>query len=93
MRYKLTATLATAGIILAQLTTGGGYNLGTPQTSGTYIPENNPGTVIAAPRSAVPSSSSSSSMASPSGAPASGSYQGPAYSFGAAPPPITSPGK
>jgi hypothetical protein len=95
MDRKFHATLVITGIFLAQLTTGGSYNLGTPQTPGTYVPENSPATVVARPSwtSRPISSPSSAAPASPSAAPGSGSYQGPAYSFGGAPPPLVSPGK
>jgi hypothetical protein len=91
MQYRFVAAVA-VGIALAQLNTPGSYNLGAPQTYGARIPESNPGTAIATPQASAPSSPGAA--ASPIGAsPAASAPTGPAYSFGAAPAPVVSPGR
>ena len=87
MKPKL-AVFAVAGVMLAQASS---YNGGIPITPGTSVPESNPGTAISTPRSPAPSSSPASTVGPPStaGTPPSG----PAYSFGAAPPPVVGPGR
>ncbi|HWD56987.1 MAG TPA: hypothetical protein VG308_01810 [Stellaceae bacterium] len=78
---------ALAALLLAQASS----NLGIPQTPGTRVPESNPATSIVTPQSAPPpASASASGPAAPAPAPSGNS--GPAYSFGAAPPPVVSPG-
>ena len=88
MQPKLAAALTAAGLILAQLNTPGSYNLGIPAVPGTRIPESNPATsIVVAPPAPAPGGMSASPAAA--GA-ASGVSEGPAYSFGSAPPPTTS---
>jgi hypothetical protein len=90
MKANLAASVALAGVILAQLTVPGTYNLGPPITPGTRVPESNPGTAVQMPT--APSPSAPSPAATFSSAPAS-SNSGPAYSFGAAPGPTVAPGR
>ena len=89
------AVLTVAGVILAQLLTPGATNLGIPAVPGTRVPESNPATAVAPPiyTPSIPDTPSSGASAP---APATGgpvAPSGPAYSFGAAPPPVTSPGR
>ncbi len=92
MKHQLAAALMTASLFLAQLTVPGSYNLGIPAVPGTRVPESNPGTAVFAPPSPAPSSFSAPSVAGSSmSSPVMNS--GPAYSFGAAPPPTVSPGR
>jgi hypothetical protein len=87
MKHQLIA-LAAAGLILAQMNS---YNGGIPITPGTSVPERNP--AVDTPRpSRAPSSPSVPAASSPTGSGASTAPAGPGYSFGAAPPPIVSPG-
>ena len=67
-------------------------SIGMPQTPGTRIPETNPGTTPVAPPSAGPSGGNGSAAAN---AGISNPYLGggPGVSFGAAPPPVTSPAR
>jgi hypothetical protein len=83
MKANLAASLAIAGVILAQATVPGTYNLGTPMVPGTRVPESNPGTAVQMPQASAPSAPSPA--ATFSAAPAS-SNSGPAYSFGASSP-------
>lgn len=90
MWTKFPAIVA-AGLLSAQLNPPGGYNLGMPQTPGARVPESNPGTAIIPPQAPVPSSQPApGNAAAPSSSPAPA---GPAYSFGAPPPPVVSPGR
>ena len=89
MKHEL-ASLALAGLLLAQMNS---YNGGIPITPGTSVPESNPATVIAPPRGAPPSSSPAAGPAIASSSGASTAPAGPAYSFGAAPAPTIAPGK
>lgn len=91
MQHKFAALIA-AGVVLAQLSApGASYNGGIPSVPGTSVPESSPATTIPAPRNTAPSSS----PAAPTGGTGAGvsSATGPAYSFGAAPAPIISPGR
>jgi hypothetical protein len=90
MKANLAASLALAGVILAQVAVPGTYNLGPPITPGTRVPESNPGTAVQMPQAPAPSGPSPA--ATFSSAPASSS-SGPAYSFGAAPGPTGAPGR
>jgi hypothetical protein len=81
------AAITLAGLMLAQMNS---YNGGIPVTPGTSMPESNPATSIAPSRSAPPSSSPSAGPAIGSGSGVSTAPAGPAYSFGAAPPPTLS---
>jgi hypothetical protein len=92
MQYRFAAVLGMAGLALAQLTPPGTSNLGIPAVPGTRVPESNPGTAIAPP--AVSAGSSAPVVNPGTAAPTPGSSSaGPAYSFGAAPPPVVAPGK
>jgi hypothetical protein len=84
---------ALALVLLAQAGGGPTYNLGTPQVPGTRIPESNPGTAVATPQSPPPGAGASSGATNPASGGPSGESSGPGYSFGAAPPPVTSPGR
>jgi hypothetical protein len=86
MKHELVA-ITVAGLMLAQMSS---YNGGIPVTPGTSVPESNPATAISAPRGAPPSGSPSAGPAIGSGSGASTAPAGPAYSFGAAPPPTLS---
>ena len=88
MKHQLVMIAAAAGLVLAQAS--GSVTLGVPSVPGTRVPESNPGTAQPPPPSAAPSASPA---ATPSFAGPSGSYSGPAYSFGAAPPPTVSTGR
>jgi len=90
MKANFTASLALAGVILAQLTVPGTYNLGPPITPGTRVPESNPGTAVQMPQAPAPSGPSPAATFS---APPASSNSGPAYSFGAAPASTSSPGR
>jgi len=89
MKSKL-AIIAVAGLLLTQFSVPGTYNLGVPRTPGTRAPENNPGTAIVSPSNPAPTTPTAPV---PAGTAAPAENSGPAYSFGAAPPPILSPGK
>jgi hypothetical protein len=92
MKHEFTAAVVTAGLALAQLSTPGSYNLGVPAVPGTRVPESNPATAVPAPQSAAPGLSTAPAPTfSPTFAPSSSG--GPAYSFGAAPPPMVAPGR
>ncbi|HTW50547.1 MAG TPA: hypothetical protein VME45_01460 [Stellaceae bacterium] len=86
MKHELVA-MTVAGLMLAQMSS---YNGGIPVTPGTSVPESNPATAIAPSRAAPPSGSPAAGPAIGSGAGASTAPAGPAYSFGAAPPPTIS---
>ena len=87
MKHEL-AALTLAGVMLAQMNS---YNGGIPITPGTSVPESNPATAIATPHYAAPATSPATAPAIGSGAGASTVPSGPAYSFGAAPPPVVGP--
>jgi hypothetical protein len=91
MRTKFPA-IVVAGLLSAQLNPPGGYNLGMPQTPGARVPESNPGTAVIPPRAPTPSGQPApgNALTAPSG---SSAPAGPAYSFGAAPPPVVAPGR
>ena len=91
MKYQL-AALTLAGVLLAQMNS---YNGGIPITPGTSVPESNPAYDRPPPsRNAAPSSSPAGPSSIGSGSAGSTAPAGPAYSFGAAPPPIVSvPGR
>ncbi|HXC29852.1 MAG TPA: hypothetical protein VNV38_17990 [Stellaceae bacterium] len=90
MKYQLVA-LTLAGVLLAQMNS---YNGGIPITPGTSVPESSPAYDRPPPsRNAAPSSSPAASSSVGSGSGASTAPAGPAYSFGAAPPPVVSPGR
>jgi hypothetical protein len=91
MKHEYAAVLATA-LVLAQLNAPGSYNLGIPATPGTRVPESNPATAITPPSSPAPNSSTAPSAGTAAPAAPIGNT-GPAYSFGAAPAPIVSPGR
>jgi hypothetical protein len=85
---------AIAGLFLAQMNApGASSNLGVPALSGTRTPEQSPATAVPSAPSygadGVPSPASGAGAAAASPSPPSG----PAYSFGAAPPPITAPSR
>ncbi|HWB47484.1 MAG TPA: hypothetical protein VG651_00105 [Stellaceae bacterium] len=86
MKADFAAPLAVAGLLLAQATVPGTYNLGVPTVPGTRVPESNPGTAVQMPPAAAPSAPSPPAA---SAAPPASSNSGPAYSFGAAPAPTT----
>jgi hypothetical protein len=90
-RRAFAATVTATGLLLAQA--AGSYNFGTPELSGTHTPEDNPGTAVARPQSSGSGAlvAPSAGAASTSGMPSAPS--GPAYSFGAAPPPLVSPNR
>jgi hypothetical protein len=90
MKANVAASLAIAGLILAQFSVPGTYNLGVPTVPGTRTPESNPGTAIVIPPAPVPSAPSPAAIMV---APPASSNVGPAYSFGAAPPPTVAPGR
>jgi hypothetical protein len=90
MKANLAASLAVTGLMLAQATVPGTYNLGPPIVPGTRVPESNPGTAVAVPQAPAPSAPSPA--ATFSSAPAA-SNSGPAYSFGAAPGPTVGAGR
>ena len=91
MRDRFVAAVA-VGIALAQLNVPGSYNLGAPQTYGARLPESNPGTSVMTP--SAPSRSSPGAAAPAIAAdPGPSGPSGPAYSFGAAPAPVVSPGR
>jgi hypothetical protein len=84
------AAVALAGLLLAQIGTPGGSNLGVPAVPGTRVPESNPATSIAPSQSPAPSgpaapSSGEATISTPAPAPS--------LSFGAAPPPLVSPNR
>ena len=85
------ASAVAAAFALFVLAQAGGSNLGTPQVPGTRTPESNPGTAVASPQAATPGASSGVSSSATS--PTPGAASGPGYSFGAAPAPVTSPGR
>ena len=87
MKHQLAALIVT-GLTLAQMNS---YNGGIPITPGTSVPESNPATVAPPPRSSVPSSSPAYSPTVGSNRGVSSAPAGPAYSFGAAPPPVVGP--
>jgi hypothetical protein len=87
MKYQLVA-LTLVSVLLAQMNS---YNGGIPITPGTSVPESNPATVAPPPRSSVPSSSPADSPTFGSNRGVSSAPAGPAYSFGAAPPPVVGP--
>ena len=91
MKHELVA-LTLAGVLLAQMNS---YNGGIPVTPGTSVPESNPAYDRPPPsRNAAPSSSPAASSPSGSGSAGSTAPAGPAYSFGAAPPPVVAvPGR
>jgi hypothetical protein len=86
MKHELVA-ITVAGLMLAQMSS---YNGGIPATPGTSVPESNPATVIAPSRGFTPSSSPEAGPAIGSGGGMGSGSSGPAYSFGAAPPPTLS---
>lgn len=89
MKYQLAALIVT-GLTLAQMNS---YNGGIPIAPGTSVPESNPATVMPPPRSSVPSSSPavSPTVGPNTGVGSAPAPTGPAYSFGAAPPPVVGP--
>ena len=87
MKHQLAARIVT-GLMLAQMNS---YNGGIPITPGTSVPESNPATVAPPPRSPAPSTSPANSATVGSNRGASSAPAGPAYSFGAAPPPVVGP--
>ena len=96
VHHKLAVFTLFAGLSLAQLTPPGTSNLGVPSVPGTRVPENSPATAVTPPatlplRGAAAATSPSSDGAGAVSAPSGNS--GPAYSFGAAPPPVVAPGR
>jgi hypothetical protein len=89
MKHEL-AAFVVAGLMLAQMNS---YNGGIPIAPGTSVPESNPATAAPAPRFSAPSESPAASPAIGSSAGVSSAPAGPAYSFGAAPPPVLGPGR
>src|SRR5262249_20842901 len=89
------AAAAIGGVLLAQLGPPGSYNLNVLATPGTMVPESNPATAIVPPAPKPPPSTPSgpATTSTDSWAPPMGTTSGPAYSFGAAPPPVIAPGK
>ena len=85
------AALVLAGLMLAQLSAPGGNSTGIPATPGTRVPEDSPATRLPPPQSYGPSSLSTPSLGTTPTVP--NGNTGPAYSFGAAPPPVVSPSK
>jgi len=90
VRDRLAASLAMAGLVLAQIGAPSS-NLGIPQVPGTRTPESNPATAMPSPQISGSSTQTAPSTAGATTAP--GTASGPGYSFGAAPPPIASPGR
>jgi hypothetical protein len=91
MERKPAAALVLAGLILAQIGAPSSNSTGIPATPGTRVPEDSPATRLPPPQSYGPSSLSTPSLGTTPTVP--NGNTGPAYSFGAAPPPIVSPGK
>jgi hypothetical protein len=98
------AALGVAGLAFAQTVPDNSAaaramtpSMGMPQTPGTPLPGSNPGTMPVAPPSYGVSGTSGADNSAPGnpGAGVTNPYAsgGPAVSFGAAPPPITSPGR
>ena len=85
------AILVVAGLVLAQLNTSDSYNSGIPKTPGTRVPEDSPATRLLPPQIYGPSSLSTPRLGTTPTVP--NGNTGPAYSFGAAPPPTVSPSK
>jgi hypothetical protein len=92
MKHELAAILTAAGLVLAQLSTSGSSTLGVPSVPGTRVPESNPATSVMPPPNSAPSGLAAPS-ASAGSTPGPSSNSGPAYSFGAAPAPLVSPGR
>jgi hypothetical protein len=93
---SVATALAIAGLALGQIgfaaPSAAQSYLGTPATPGTRTPEQSPATSVSIPQISAPSATS------PAGPPASavpgnGAASSPGLSFGAAPAPITSPGR
>ena len=84
--------LALAGLLLAQLTPPGSYNLGVPAVPGTRVPESNAATAVTPPQFSAPASTTAPAAGTGS-VPSVSPSTGPAYSFGAAPPSVVSPGR
>jgi hypothetical protein len=82
------ALAVAAGLLLAQL--GAPSNLGVPAVPGTNTPESSPATTPVAPSAGVGTPQASTAGTAPAAPAATG---GPAYSFGAAPAPVVSPGR
>jgi hypothetical protein len=97
MERNCVRALVVAGLVLAQLSTpGSSYNLGIPITPGTRVPEDSPTTRLTAPQTYSPSSLSTPSLGNPglgTTPTVPNGNTGPAYSFGAAPPPMVSPAR
>jgi hypothetical protein len=97
-RRKLALGVAFGLLVVAQMNGGSSYNLGVPQVPGTHTPESNPATAVPAPQGAAggpaasPGSAGTAAGAAAT-APPTGTASGPAYSFGAAPAPVISPGR
>jgi hypothetical protein len=101
MRRKLVLGSAFGLLLLAQ--TGGtqNYNPGIPTVPGTHTPESNPATMVTAPSDgasnpafAPGATSGNSATGTPTTAtPGLSGNSGPAYSFGAAPPPVVAPAR
>jgi hypothetical protein len=89
MKHDLAALVA-AGLMLAQMNS---YNGGIPITPGTSVPESNPAMAAPAPRISAPSESPAAAPAIGLGSGGASAPAGPAYSFGAAPPPVIGPGR
>ena len=95
MTHKtLARTGVLAGLLLAQVNMPDtSSNLGIPRLYGTRTPEQNPATtVVPTPSYGTPPAGTPSPAAGISSPPATGNT-GPAYSFGAAPPPVVGPGR
>jgi hypothetical protein len=91
-RPPLVRALAMAGFVLAQMS-GTSSNLGTPAITGTRTPESNPGTSMSSSESPSPGASTMAGANPAVSPPSLGTTSGPAYSFGAAPPPTISPNR
>jgi len=90
MKQQL-AVVALAGLMLAQASPS--YNGGIPMVPGTSVPESNPAIDRPLPSRPAPSAPSPSYAPAESAAPPASGNAGPAYSFGAAPPPVVAPGR
>jgi hypothetical protein len=94
-RRKLALGAGLALLVLAQAGGTSSYNLGVPTVPGTRTPESNPATAVTPPAYGNPATAPGSGSANSStGTPttATPGSSGPAYSFGAAPPPVVAPG-
>jgi len=98
MRRKLALGSGFALLLLAQAGGTQSYNLGVPTVPGTHTPESNPATAVTAPSDSATNpafapGATSGNSATGTLTTATPGPNGPAYSFGAAPPPVVAPGR